>query len=75
MPVKLTVCPVCGQRSLEPVKRTVRRTYRGRRYLVPNLEFHQCAECGEKVYGPEALRRIQSCSPGYRTKRGSTAAA
>ena len=35
-------------------------------YTVPNLEFHECVDCGEKVYGPQAMRRIEAASPAFR---------
>ncbi len=30
---------------------------------VPNLTFHECPDCGEQVYGPEAMARIEAHRP------------
>jgi len=72
--MRLNVCPTCGARALKRVQRTVRRTHRGRAYVVPDLEFYECAKCRERVYDREALRRIEACSPAFRKKRTSNAA-
>jgi len=34
-------------------------------YNVPRLEYHECPECGEKVYDRQAMQRIQEQSPAY----------
>ena len=31
-----------------------------RMYTVPQLTFHECPACGEQVYGPEAMVKIQA---------------
>ena len=36
---------------------------RGREFKVPNLVFHECPDCGEQVYSPEAMERIEACRP------------
>ena len=42
--------------------------YQGQRYIVPNLEFHECPDCGEKIYDPEAMRKIEAVSPGFKAR-------
>jgi len=32
---------------------------------VPNLEFYECAKCGERVYDREAMRKIEAYSPAF----------
>ncbi len=47
-----------------------------RSYTVPNLEFYECPDCGEKVYDREAMKKIESYSPAFvkpsSGKQGST---
>jgi YgiT-type zinc finger domain-containing protein len=52
------------------VRRTVTRTFRGKPYTVPNLTFHECPNCGEQVYSPEAIDKIEA----HRPKRGRAVA-
>jgi YgiT-type zinc finger domain-containing protein len=58
-------CPTCGSDRLERVCRDVTRVFDGMEYTVRQLDFHECPVCGEKVYGPEAARRIQAESPAF----------
>jgi hypothetical protein len=46
----------------------VTRKYRGKPYTVPALEFHECPQCGEKLYSPEAMREIEAVSPAYKSR-------
>lgn len=57
----IPICPTCGSKRI----RKVRRTWKGKRYAVPDLEFYECPACGEKLYGPEAMRQIEAYSPAY----------
>ncbi|MBI1850283.1 MAG: type II toxin-antitoxin system MqsA family antitoxin [Planctomycetes bacterium] len=68
----LTRCPTCGSRRIKLVRRDFKREFRGRAYTVPKLAFHECAACGEKVFDPAAVRRIQSYSPAFKRSRSST---
>ncbi len=45
----------------------------GQPYVVPDLEFHECPACGEQLYGPEAMRKIQAYSPAYAKRRAARA--
>ncbi len=59
MKLHIKTCPTCG----EPIKR-VRRNWKcaavGRTVTVPSLEFHECSGCGEKVFGADAMERIEA---------------
>lgn len=68
--IHLKACPTCRSRRIKRVRRTVTRTSRGKRYTVPQLTFHECPDCGEQVYSPEAMERIEA----HRPKRGKAAA-
>ena len=64
--VEITNCPSCGSDQIRKVCRTWRGTFEGQRYSVPRLTFHECPDCGENVYGREAMRKIEARSPAYR---------
>ncbi|MFI5378848.1 MAG: YgiT-type zinc finger protein [Tepidisphaerales bacterium] len=57
------ICPTCGSRELRLVRRTLTRTFKGRRYIVPNVHFHECPICGEQLFSPEAMDKIEGCRP------------
>jgi YgiT-type zinc finger domain-containing protein len=59
--LKISSCPTCGSRRIRTVRRNVTCTSRGRKYTVPELEFLECPDCGEKVYSREAIREIEAC--------------
>ena len=63
--LKITKCPTCGSKKLRAVRRTVTRQWEGERYTVPNLEFHECPACGERLYDRDAMRKIELHSPAY----------
>jgi YgiT-type zinc finger domain-containing protein len=67
--LKITRCPSCGSGQIRKVRRSWTGRFRSRRYIVPNLEFYECPKCGEKVYGREAMQKIQFYSPAYRKPR------
>jgi YgiT-type zinc finger domain-containing protein len=61
----IDTCPSCGSKRVRKVRRTITRVFKGRSYTVPNLEFHECPDCGEKMYDREAMRKIEACSPAF----------
>jgi YgiT-type zinc finger domain-containing protein len=61
--IELKVCPTCGSRRIRRVTRTVTRISRGKRYVVPDLTFHECSNCGEQIYSPEAMEKIEARRP------------
>ncbi len=62
---KITICPTCGSRRLKTVRRTLTRRFDGEPYTVPNLAFHECLDCGERLYDRDAMRKIEAHSPAY----------
>ena len=66
--MRITFCPSCGSKKLKKVRRNLVEDYQGQRYTVPKLEFHQCPDCGEKIYGPETMRRIEAVSPAFQAR-------
>lgn len=63
--MNLKVCPSCGSRRIRRVRRNWSGKVRGRAYSVPHLTFHQCPDCGEKIYDREAMRSIEAVSPMF----------
>jgi YgiT-type zinc finger domain-containing protein len=70
--IDLKTCPTCGSAKIRKVRRTVTRGPVGRRYTVPQLTFHECPACGEQVYGPEAMQKIQSRRESARMAQDAT---
>jgi YgiT-type zinc finger domain-containing protein len=71
--ILIAVCPSCGSDRIKKVRRDWSGEYRGQTYTVPSLEFHECPDCGERVYDRYAMRRIEAHSPAFakaRSKRG-----
>lgn len=57
---EITRCPSCGSKKIKKVRKAVRGRFKGRPYTAPNVEFHECPDCGERIYGPEAMRKIEA---------------
>jgi YgiT-type zinc finger domain-containing protein len=68
----LTKCPTCGSRRIKKVRRNLRGEARGQAYVVPNLHFYECPSCGERVYDPEAIDKIEAHRPACRKLRAAT---
>ena len=58
-------CPNCGSDQLKKVCRDWSGIYKGQTYIVPDLTFYECPVCGERVFTPEAMEKIQIHSPAY----------
>lgn len=61
----ITTCPTCNSRRIRAVTRTLDREYRGVEYSVPKVRFHECPDCGEKLYDREAMQKIESYRPRF----------
>lgn len=59
----LRTCPTCGSKRLKRVRRGVTRTAHGEKYVVPAVDFHECPNCGEKLYGRQAMHKLESFRP------------
>ena len=62
----IRTCPTCGSKRIRVVRRSVARKFRGRTYQVPDVEFHECPACGEKLYGREAMRKLETYRPALK---------
>ena len=59
----IAICPTCGSDTIRKVRRTWVGESGGTTYRVPSVVYHECPACGEKVFGPEAMRKIETHSP------------
>ncbi len=64
-----TICPTCGSKKIKRVRRKITREYKGEKYSVPAVQFHECPDCGERVFSPDAVRKILSYSPANAEKK------
>ena len=63
--IKIAKCPSCGEPKIRKSARKWSGEYKGHAYLVANLEFDECPDCGERVYDPDAMRAIEANSPAF----------
>lgn len=56
----MTSCPMCDSRRIRKVRRRVSGVYRGQKYVAIGVSFHECPDCGEKLYGSKAMRKIDA---------------
>jgi len=61
--LNITECPTCGSGRIKLVRRNWHGESKGRPYVVPNLQFHECPDCGERIYDPTAMRKIEAHRP------------
>jgi len=61
----IAICPTCGSPAIKKMRGAWAGTYQGETYTVKALEYYSCPNCHEKVYPPEAMRKIQQASPAY----------
>jgi len=73
MKLEVSECPTCGSTRIKKLRRNWRDTYRGKAYVVPNLEFWECPDCGERLYDRDALRKIEAHSPAYPKPKSAAA--
>ena len=59
-------CPSCGSGKIKKVRGPVSHEYEGETYTTPGVTYHQCPDCGERVYDGEAVSKMQAASPAFR---------
>lgn len=67
--LKITICPTCDSDKIKKVRRNWTNKTQSKTYTVPNLEYYECPDCGEKVYDREAMQKIESYSPVFAKKQ------
>jgi YgiT-type zinc finger domain-containing protein len=63
--IRITMCPSCGSSKIRKLRRDLVRDYDGLTYTVPDLEYYECPQCGERVYDRDAMRKIEAHSPAF----------
>jgi YgiT-type zinc finger domain-containing protein len=63
--LEITFCPTCGSDQIKKVRRNWTGEFQGKTYTIPDLEFHQCPACWERILDREALRRIKASVPAF----------
>jgi len=71
MTLKITRCPTCESPRIKRVRKNLRRTWKGQAYVVPNLEFEECPDCGERPFDHTAMQKIEAHSPAYAKRRAA----
>lgn len=72
--LNIDICPTCGSDRIKLVRRDFTEEFRGQTYTVPDLEFHECPDCGERIYDSTAMRKFEQYSPAYAKRRKKKAA-
>ena len=63
--LRIARCPNCGSDQIRLLTRDWANEFDHQVYVVPDLEFYQCPQCGERVYDREAMRKIEAYSPAF----------
>jgi YgiT-type zinc finger domain-containing protein len=58
-------CPSCGSGKIKKIRGPVSHTFEGVAYTVRGVTYHECPDCGERVYDAEAVNKIQAASPAF----------
>ena len=59
-------CPSCGSGEIEKVRGPVSHQFEGETYTAPGVTYHECPDCGERVYDGEGVSKMQAASPAFR---------
>ena len=59
-------CPTCGSSRIRHRKKDWHGTYKNEEYTVEDLEYDECADCGEQVFDRDAVRHMQEVSPAFK---------
>jgi len=59
----LRSCPTCHGTSIRLVRGKYSTRVRGEPVTVDDLEREECPDCGEVLFGPEAMRRLEAFWP------------
>ena len=70
--VMIRHCPTCGSARIRRVRKGITDTYKGQKYTVPSVSFHECPDCGERLFDRVAMRHIETRSPAFRKVKAAT---
>ncbi len=63
--LEITTCPTCSSKRIRRIRQNWKDEYQGAVYEVPDLEYYECPDCGEKIYDRRAMRKIEAHSPVF----------
>ena len=52
-------CPTCASPRIRAVVGEYRTRVQGEEVVIPQLVRDECPQCGEVLFGPEAMRRME----------------
>lgn len=73
--IEINFCPTCGSQNIKLVRQDFTETVKEQTYTVPDLEFSECPDCGERLFDAAAMRKIESYSPTFAKPRRKKKAA
>jgi len=73
--LQITICPSCGSDKIKKIRDKWNGKFQNQTYTVPMLEFYDCADCGEKIFDPQAMRKIEDHSPAFARRQRSKVSA
>jgi YgiT-type zinc finger domain-containing protein len=63
MMLRIKTCPTCDSRKIHLVRKDYHGNFQGKRYVAKGVRFYECPNCGEQVFGPEAMKKIEDARP------------
>jgi len=57
--------PSCSSKKIKKIRGNLTREFDGQKYSASNVEYYECPDCGERIYGREAVRKIQAIWPAF----------
>jgi len=66
MKIDIIHCPSCGSGKIKKIRGPVSHAFEGVTYTVRGVTYHECPDCGERVYDAEAVSKMQAASPAFR---------
>ncbi len=66
--LNIKTCPTCKSNKIQRVIRDITREYKSQSYIVPDVGFFICPDCGEKLFDHEALEKMKLFSPAYNNR-------
>lgn len=63
--LEITRCPTCGSDQIHLLKQDWTGKFQHQVYIVPDLAYYECAQCGERIYDRIAMRKIEVYSPAF----------
>ncbi|MBI5091769.1 MAG: YgiT-type zinc finger protein [Candidatus Hydrogenedentes bacterium] len=63
--MNISHCPSCGSEKIKKLRGPVSHEFEGKVYTARGITYHQCPDCGERVYDGEAVEKMQSASPAF----------